>query len=727
MSKNIYKGYNFIYEQMQDQKPAEDTNTVDPVAAVTQLFTYLNNVIVVYNLDNDTSSGFDAATKDLQNANNLDEVRKSMINIVGSVTFPDDNSKRAANDYIANVFNTLMKVPDVNNKFGDIKKKLDEIINSCKQKYAQTEQVKAVEEALLREDHGYLENTGTSKSPGGNDDDTDDDTDDGSDADDADDTPSNKWYVTLANHVMDMATTFNSETTAPLLDPNDAGDAQAKSIISKAAEFLANAKKLQVDRKRKGFLIKGKINTAGGKMKGRDFRISCENLIDEIKRQRDALNAIKQKITKIPPPPPINTPKTGSSGMDKNSGQKQTNINPGNCKFPIAISLHVCDEVKKLQSHLMGIACIKDQLMKHGGADGKYGKFTSTVANAAYSVITKNDKFSSSVLTQEMFNGIMKFDTGVKVAENVKAILSTKIFEVEASKKEETLKFEDFGKVFDKSKKIFEEDQKIISDADLICKKVSDKIKSIGGNGGSTGPTGPAGTAGATGATGPAKPAGPDESIKRFKPMADGTYPINYDESMTHFLVNSAIVGFLPHELFGGRNTVKINIKGGFIDKKFCDVIAVGLVHSLDGFVSRDDILAIMQSLCYIKGGYTIDGNKAISAWSYIKSKYTKEGGDGNLSVKAYDWGTNMVRDIKAFPNFKQRKETPTGTSADEAKTLIEDATKSLDSNENNFGKYLASMDPKKIEEIENPSSELEGGDTKPEIQAAKKNSGEEK
>ena len=129
MSKNIYKGYNFIYEQMQDQKPAEDTNTVDPVAAVTQLFTYLNNVIVVYNLDNDTSSGFDAATKDLQNANNLDEVRKSMINIVGSVTFPDDNSKRAANDYIANVFNTLMKVPDVNNKFGDIKKKLDEIIH----------------------------------------------------------------------------------------------------------------------------------------------------------------------------------------------------------------------------------------------------------------------------------------------------------------------------------------------------------------------------------------------------------------------------------------------------------------------------------------------------------------------------------------------------------------------------------------------------------------------
>jgi len=754
MPKNLYNGYNLIYEQMQDnQKPTTDTNTIDPISTITQLFAYLNSLIVIYNLDNDSSEGFDSITKELQGCSSLDDIRKDIANIIAKITFPDDNSKKAVNDYFAGVFDILMKIPDINNKFGDIKKKLDELVSSCKNRYSQVEQVKAVAEALLREDHGFLEDSkGSSQS--------DDDDDDDDDDDSGDDTPSNKWYIALANHVMDMATTFSSETTPPLLDPKVGADQQVQAILPKAKEFLASAQQLQVDKKRKGFIINGKINTIGGAMKGRDFRIACENLIDEIKRQRDILNKIKQTITKVPVPPPIPAPKSSAGPISNTgvntSGKDQNNINPGNCKFPIAISLHVCDIVKKLQTHLMGIPCINDQLTKHGGVDGKYGKFTSMVVNCAYSVISKNDKFSSSVLTQEMYDGIMKLDTGAKVSENVKSILSTKIFEVEAAKKEETLKFEDFGKIFDKSKKILEQEQKNISDVDLICKKVSDRIKLISGSGnkvaGGTGTgTGSVPPTGSNGPSSPVKSTGADDSIKRFKPMPDGTYGIAYDESVGHFLEKSAIVagsaaiiaasagagtvlvvgagaaGLGAHELWGGRKLTNISIKSGFLDKRFCDVMALGLVHTLDGFVSREDIQAIMQSLCYIKGAYTVDNGKAISAWSYIKNKYHSQEKDEDLSTEVFNWGTSMVRDIKAFPNFKQRKEPATETSPEDAKNLIQDATKALDGNESNFSKYLATMDPKKIQEIENPSDEMEGGDTKSTVQASKTNTDEEK
>ena len=751
MSKNLYKGYNIIYEQMQDnQKSADDTNTVDPISAITQLFTYLNSLIVIYNLDNDSSDGFDTITKELQGSSSLDDIRKGIGNIVAKITFPDDNSKKSVNDYFSGVFDILMKIPDINNKFGDIKKKLDGLISSCKNKYSHAEQVKTVTEALLREDHGFLED---SKGPSQSDDDDDDDDDTGDDS--GDDTPSNKWYIALANHVMDMATTFSSETTPPLLDPKVAADQQAQAILPRAKEFLASAQQLQVDKKRKGFIIKGKINTIGGAMKGRDFRIACENLLDEIKRQRDILNKIKQTITKVPVPPPIPAPK-GSAGPISTTGannptKNQNNINPGDCKFPIAISLHVCDVVKKLQTHLMGIPCINDQLTKHGGADGKYGKFTSMVANCAYSVISKNDKFSSSVLTQEMYDGIMKLDTGAKVSENVKSILSTKIFEVEAAKKEETLKFEDFGKIFDKSKKILEQEQKTISDVDLICKKVSDRIKLISGNGNKVaGGTG-TGSVPPTGSNGPGssvKSTGADDSIKKFKPMPNGTYGIAYDESVGEFLAKSAIVaGAMAltattfgagavivvgagavgvNSLWGGRKLTSISIKDGFLDKRFCDLIVLGLIHTLDGFVSKEDILAIMQSLCYIKGAWTINDGKAVSAWAYIKNKYNADEKE-DLGSSASDWGTHMVNDIKGFPNFKQRKEAVITISPEEAKPMIADAVRLLDGNESNFTKYLAKIDPKKIQEIENPSDEMEGGDTKSTVQASKTNTDEEK
>ena len=736
MSKRIYSGYNFIYEQMaNDQKPAP-TEGVDPVVIITQLYSYLNSLLIVYDVKGtETTQSFDELTGEFQNAKSLDEIRKAFMNLVGKTTFPDDTSKKASNDYFVNVFDTLMKVPDINGKFGDIQKKLLELLSASKSAIAKAQQVKAVAESLLEKGHGYLEDTKNANTG------TETDTD-------GDDTPSNKWYVELANHVMDMATAFKSETTAPLLDPAVAADSQAQSIIPKAQECYTKALDLQILGKRKSWIIKGKINTKGGLMKGRDFRIACENLMDEIKRDRDSLNKIKSALTKIPAPPPIVVTKTNApAAAPKTNAPAPANNTQGQvtCDYPIAISLHVCDQVKELQAHLMEIPCIKDQLAKHGGADGKYGKFTSMISNVVYSVITKNDKFSSSVLTQEMHDGIMKFSTTKN--ENINSLLANKVFEKEHEKKAETLRFEDFSEVFDSNKKLVEQETKTISDLDLICKKVADKMKNMPGpviGGGGAGSAKPGATGGAAPATPPTN-IGADESIKRFKPMKDGNYGIPYDDSVLTVLSKSAfmtamvanplwpltIIGgeILGRSIFGkfNRKGVPVTVQGGYIKKEVCDGMVLGLIHTLDGFVSREDILALMQTLCTVKGCFTLVDGKPKSVWAYLKENYqAKENED--LVKGMSDWGTNtLFKDISKFPDFHQRSKPGTDVAPEEAKSKIADAVTSIEKNEGDFAKYLGTIPKASIDKIgQEPEDEMEGGETKPTVQATKKDEKEE-
>lgn len=754
MPKNIYKGYNPIYEAMaSEQNPNKDTNTgADPAQIVTAIYNYIINTLLIPSSDDNLKSidGFNELAKSFDVSQDFSGLKTTMTNLANKLltdnTSLDDNGRSQYKEYLESLFNSLMQIPDVNSKLPDVKKVLDELLNSTRDTIKKSASFKTTNENILIEQHGYIK----SKSSGADNTSTQSPTTEESDNDDTN--YSGKWYVDLANSILDQATAFKSETTEPSLDPKVAGDQQAKDIISKNTDFYNRALDLQIPGKRKGLLGLGKIKTRGGDMKAKDFQIACENLADEIKRARESLNKIKASITKIPAPPIVKncpagftwdsrqnkcvaTPK-GQSGTKNNkaAGASNTGNNKGNCTFPIPLSMKSCIEVEKLQNHLAQIQCIKETLNRKGGIDGKYGKVTSMVCGIVYGHIKKDDQFpTNSPLTQDMYDALMKFDTGTKTNESAKDLLIKKIFEAECVKNEEILKFSDFDNVLETNIKLIEQVNNQ-SDIDFICKKITEKFKSVvpvvsGGadKKDNKNKTGKIDTDKPKTSTSP----GGDDTIKKFKPMADGKYLIKYDESwgksISGTLVDTAILtaaaaaavatggisivggaiiagvgGATTHALAADKNSIEIAIKGGYIEKIFCEAMAYGLVDTLDGFVSRDDVLAIMQTLCYAKGAFTVIDGKAVSAWKYIKTKYHEKETDEDLSTQAYSWGTG-IRDVKNFPNFKQRTEPGTTVSAEIAQNTIKDAVSRLDQNEANFAQWLATLNPEKIKSLENP------------------------
>ncbi len=161
-------------------------------------------------------------------------------------------------------------------------------------------------------------------------------------------------------------------------------------------------------------------------------------------------------------------------------------------------------------------------------------------------------------------------------------------------------------------------------------------------------------------------------------------------------------------EAMSGRTNVAVTVVNGFITRGAIIRIVRGLINTLDGRVSDDDLQAIMSSLAVLKGAWTCNSEetKAISAWAEVKRLYNKKenevlknvilGGGGESRI-----GTLTVSTVENFPEFSSRTLSEgDDTDAEDAMDQIEEAINRLESNEDALAKNLESITPEIIESL---------------------------
>jgi hypothetical protein len=160
-------------------------------------------------------------------------------------------------------------------------------------------------------------------------------------------------------------------------------------------------------------------------------------------------------------------------------------------------------------------------------------------------------------------------------------------------------------------------------------------------------------------------------------------------------------------EAMAGRANLAITVTSGFITRGAIRRIVRGLINTLDGRVSDNDIQAIMSSLAILKGAWTCntDETKAISAWSEVKKLYTKQENEDLIS-EINSIGTLTVSDVENFPEFSSKTlEDGADTNSDDAMNQIKEAIERLNANESKLITNLSKITPEIIEQSINGSS----------------------
>ncbi len=291
-----------------------------------------------------------------------------------------------------------------------------------------------------------------------------------------------KWYTQLSKNVLDTATSFAGETSAAMSNKNLAGDAGIVAFSEAAQKYLDQAKDLAITSGRRGILKLGKLQTASGTMRGKDYKVKAQNLINEIIRQREEFQKLKYRLSNVPAPPaPVVMCPAGMvfdktknacifvtqppriEGEGPGPGPKPPVPTPPvpstGCTFPVAVGAKKCSEVANLQSKLISMdPCIADIINKAGGADGRYGKVTAKLANITYAYLRGLNTFDpSGSLTKEMFDTIMAGGSAVppytydiatpkKESVDVSKVMENKIFEREYQVGP-VISFDDFSEI----------------------------------------------------------------------------------------------------------------------------------------------------------------------------------------------------------------------------------------------------------------------------------------
>ena len=725
---SIYKGYNPIYEQM-----ATDSSTVasGPVDLVNSIYNYIISILLPSGLkETDTSEGFDTLSKNVQSANDFNSLKNSLMELAGKCNLSDADKSKST-EYINELFDSLMKMPDVNSKFPDVSKRISELISATKDAIGKQQSQNQTNESILLE-----KGAGSLDSPAKVD---NADSDDSSTTDDSDGKNGKikmnwQWYINTANYLMDKITSLKAQTST-LLEPKLAKRPEVKDIAKKVETLYSDVTMVQITGKRKGLfgMGTGKIPTESGEMNAGELKTKFRNLDGEINRLSSSFNQIKSKATGIAAPPvivntaPVDTGATpapapptaastpGASGASPVTGTSTT------CPFPIGVSNKPCDTIKAIQKHLMEqVPCLNDILSKHGGADGKYGKFTSMVCAIAYSVISKKET-PVGPLTEDMYKAIMAL-SGTKKEES-------------STNEKSVLKFDTFNK-------IYEQEVKQPTDIEMICQRVKDKLKTMGqGSGGNN-------------KSNPTIPEKKNSDWLGLKPHAGQSLVLSYDESLVSAWTKAGIVtggvalavfatpvagalaagaeaagagvaasavplatagtglagalttgtaanaigiggtltagGGALSEFFSGRSACGISIAtNGFIRKNTIRAMAKGTSDTLSGYVVKEDIQSTMATLCAIRGTWTAKDKKPVSGWALFKKYFNEEFGK-DISVAVDSIGTNLVRDVKNFPDFEDEDLSQGDTiGAESAKVSIKEAISQLNSNESNISKNI--------------------------------------
>jgi len=612
-SKNIYKGFNPIFESISDSLK-EDSKTKkenSPSDVVSSISTALNTVFsILMNSKNEsakTPRGFEEIKNKILGSNNFGSFRQYIVSLIQSFAALDLQQKGAYEKNLKYIIDLLsgntesaLSDPKIYDSLRKdiITKLLTNFSQDLKDREAQMRKTnpklfgEVVKQGLVvKENEEIVEDKKTG------------------DETDVSDAEFRGAAFNKSKESLDAASSFvgmiDRDKYVPVLKDNE----DIKRFKGIADNLYKQAQDLQMTDR--GGSLGGKIVTPTGDFSSRDYKRKQDSLLNEIIRNKKEYTRIKDGILKnnnITPTPPVIPVCPPGKVYDEAKGicvdsdiskeeedTKRTKPKKiKSCEFPIQIGTR-CKEVGIIQSKLMEILpSVAEYLPKYGGADNKYGKATAKCVNIIYSYISKEPLKIDGELSKDMYDIILGLTSddidkncyntvtpkGADVAKeslSLEMTIQNKIEEREEIKGSPILSFEDFYSVIEESYNFIKLDEQSIENLFKVDKPkratdpnqikptkklidccVKDSILSNtlvnckGATGG--GETG----GGETGGTG-------DKIIwKGFKPVNDGAYTIYYDESWGEWF-DGAAKGALVAGIIAGAVIVTGGAAAGII------------------------------------------------------------------------------------------------------------------------------------------------------------------
>jgi hypothetical protein len=463
----IYKGYNPVYESLKREIFEAESKVDLSVLARTIYDTFANVVMNSSDEAIKTPDGFKAFMDKVLQSSSLESIKAEFHRKMDAIAASDKvqaESINASKSYLDQLFEQLTNLVGKDSKgmksvLGMMSGFVGSTVTGLQGVQAQLAQNESLVSKYLTEAEDELTGEEANSEEG----------------------LASKWYTQLSKNLLDSATSFAGETSAAMSNKNLAGDAGIVAFSESAQKYLDQAKDLAITSGRKGILKLGKLQTASGPMKGKDYKVKAQNLINEIIRQREEFQKLKYRLSNIPAPPnPIvvcpagmvfdktknacvfvtQPPVPGQETPPKPpSPQPTPTPTPGNnCQFPVNVGAKKCSEVENLQNKLISMdPCIAQIINKAGGADGRYGKVTAKLANIANAYLTGANSFDAGgSLTKEMFDNIMRGSAmpvppaAAKESLDINKIIENKIFEREYQFGP-VLSFDDFSSAISES------------------------------------------------------------------------------------------------------------------------------------------------------------------------------------------------------------------------------------------------------------------------------------
>jgi hypothetical protein len=598
--KNIYGGLNPIFESMSKSlEEDKETNkeSVKAMDVVSAVSTALNTVFsILMNSKNEsakTPRGFEEIRSKILGANNFGTFRQYLVSLVQSFGALDTTQRDAYEKntkFIIDLLSGDTESTLSDNKMYDslrkdiITKLLINFSNDLKERETQLRKTnpklfgEVVKQGLVVKENADLDEKKKS-----------------GEETDVEDAEFRGAAFNKSKESLDAANAFvgmiDRDKYVPVLKDNE----DVKRYKEIADGLYKKAQNMQmIDRKG---VLGGKIVTASGEYKAKEYKRAQDDLINEIIRQKKEYNRIKDGILKNNnvTPAPVVTPvcppgkkydegkgicvDVVSSGDGGKKKIKPTPTPTKECTFPIQMG-NRCKEVGTIQSKLMEILpSVAEYLPKYGGVDSKYGSATAKCVNIVYSYISKTTLKIDGELSKDMYDIIIGLNaddvdrncykpttvegsTGAKENLSWEMSIEDKIEEREEIKGLPILSFEDFYSVIEESYKFSKLDEDILGALKSITSGET-AIAATGATGSSI--TGKKlvdccvkdsilgntlvdciGATGGTGGTG-------DIEWKGLKPIQDGVYTVFYDESWSDWwgdvakgaLVSGIIIGLV--------------------------------------------------------------------------------------------------------------------------------------------------------------------------------------
>jgi hypothetical protein len=584
--KNIYGGLNPIFESMSNslkEDKGSSKASVKGMDVVSAVSTALNTVFsILMNSKNEsakTPRGFEEIKNKILGTNNFGSFRQYLVSLVQSFGALD-NAQRDAYEknvkFIVDLLSGDTEATLSDTKIYDslrkdiISKLLINFSNDLKERETQLRKTnpklfgEVVKQGLVVKENADLDEKKKS-----------------GEETDVEDAEFRGAAFNKSKESLDAASAFvgmiDRDKYVPVLKDNE----DVKRYKEIAEGLYKKAQDMQmIDRKG---VLGGKIVTASGEYKAKEYKRAQDDLLNEIIRQKKEYSRIKDGILKnnnVTPAPPV-TPvcppgKRYDEGKgicvdivaatgDKKPKPKPVPVPTTECTFPVQLGKR-CKDVGTIQAKLMEILpSVAEYLPKYGGVDNKYGSATAKAVNIVWSYVSKNTLKIDGELTKDMYDTILALtaedvdkvcykpttvgSTGAKESLSWEMSIEDKIEEREEIKGSPILSFEDFYSVIEESYKFSKLDEQ-------EGLGIFSNLKSLVAPGAAaTGATGPIGSTvtnkklidccvkdsilgntlvdciGASGASGASGETGGDIEWKGLKPIQDGSYTVFYDES----------------------------------------------------------------------------------------------------------------------------------------------------------------------------------------------------